>query len=208
MTLERSLWRGKALWVRQDSHGEDYVMFNNKPMFRYNAYFGIHTVHTMDLVETYGRESLPMARIVVSSLLTRLAKHRAALKKQERILKPWAENLFNRMDSLKFLSHVDPDGYPVIVPLIQCQASGSTRLAFSPLAYREELAHLTEGTRIAVFGLTLDMEDVLVRGVFRGFESFRSTTLGVIDIDWVYNSMPPKHGQIYPELEIAPVMEF
>src|SRR4030043_2169598 len=74
MTLDRSLWRGKALWTNTTTHGEDYEMFNNKPMFRYNAYFGIHTVHYMDLVERYGKESLPLARIVLGSILTKARK--------------------------------------------------------------------------------------------------------------------------------------
>ena len=208
MTLSRSLWRGKALWTHQETTGEDYTMFNNKPMFRYNAYFGIHTVHYMDLVETYGRESLPMARIIIASLLTKMAKSRARKGKPERIMKVWAEGLFNRLDSLKFLSFIDSDGFPAIVPLIQCQAADSTKLAFSPLAYSREVKSLQKGMNVAVFGLTLDMEDVLVRGVFAGFERYRNVSLGIVDIGWVYNSMPPKPGQIYPEVELSPVVNF
>jgi hypothetical protein len=30
----------------------------------------------------------------------------------------------------------------------------------------------------------------------------------VLDIDWVYNSMPPSHGQIYPEVELEAVTDF
>ncbi|HDP23810.1 MAG TPA: pyridoxamine 5'-phosphate oxidase family protein [Deltaproteobacteria bacterium] len=208
MTLSRSLWRGKALWTQEQTHGEDYEMFNLKPMFRYNAYFGIHTVHYMNLVETYGRESLPMVNIILASLLTKLAKSSACSRNQRRILKPWAEGLFNRLDSLKFLSFIGEDGFPVIIPLIQCQAGDSTRLAFSPLAYGKELSVLKKGMPAAVFGLTMDMEDVLVRGVFGGVATYRMTNLGVLDIEWVYNSMPPVQGQIYPEVELKPVMNF
>jgi len=208
MTLARNLWRGKALWTHQEKKGEDFDMFNSKPMFRYNAYFGIHTVHYMDLVETFGRESLPMGGIILSALLTKAAKAAVRTGNWKRILKPWAQALFDRLDSLKFLSYVDSDGFPVIIPLIQCQAADSTRLAFSPLAYRNELESLEKGMPAAVFGLTMDMEDVLVRGVFSGFEKRRGVRLGVVDIDWVYNSMPPKHGQIYPEVELKPVMNF
>ena len=32
--------------------------------------------------------------------------------------------------------------------------------------------------------------------------------LGTVDIEWVYNSMPPAHGQIYPEVPLEPVIEF
>ncbi|HOI05519.1 MAG TPA: pyridoxamine 5'-phosphate oxidase family protein [Deltaproteobacteria bacterium] len=208
MTMDRSLWRGKALWTHEARKGEDYAMFNNKPMFRYNSYCGIHTVHYMDLVGTYGREGLPMGRIVLSLLLTKLAKSRAKGTSEGRILKPWAEGLFNRTDTIKFLSYVDTDGFPVIVPLIQCQAPDSTRLVFSPHAYRRELDNLKPGMSAAVFGLTLDMEDVLVRGVFRGFERHRAAKLGVVDLTWVYNSMPPIPGQIYPETDLKPVVNF
>jgi len=209
MTLDRSLWRGKAFWTHQTTHGEDYEMFNNKPMFRYNAYFGIHTVHYMDLMETYGRESLPLLQIGLGSILTKAAKSAAKQEgRAERILKPWAEGLFNRLDAIKFLSYVGDDGFPVIIPLIQCQAADSTRLAFSPLAYRGELSALRQGSSTAIFGLTMDMEDVLVRGVFAGFGRHRGVTLGCVDIVWVYNSLPPKPGQIYPIQKLGAVVNF
>ncbi|MGA2525473.1 MAG: pyridoxamine 5'-phosphate oxidase family protein [Smithellaceae bacterium] len=209
MTLDRSLWRGKALWTGKTTHGEDYEMFNNKPMFRYNAYFGIHTVHYMDLVETYGRESLPLVQIGLGSILTMASKSAARQKNStQRILKPWAEGLFNRLDSIKFLSYIGEDGFPVLIPLIQCQATDSTRLAFSPLAYKDELNALRQDSSVAVFGLTLDMEDVLVRGIFTGFERHRGIMLGCVDIKWVYNPMPPKPGQIYPVQELRAVVNF
>jgi hypothetical protein len=209
MTLDRSLWRGKARWTSRATHGEDYEMFNNKPMFRYNAYFGIHTVHYMDLVETYGREALPLLRIGLGSILTMVAK--SAVQRAAgagRILKPWAEGLFNRLNSIKFICYAGEDGYPVLIPLIQCQAADSTRIAFSPLAYKDELSALQPGCNVALFGLTMEMEDVLIRGVFTGLEKHRGITLGCVDINWVYNSMPPKPGQIYPVPELRPVIDF
>ena len=208
MTLDRNLWRGKALWTHGETEGEDYEMYNQKPMFRYNAYFGIHTVHFMDLVETYGKEALPLARIVTASLATKAAKDGAKSPKADRILKPWAEGLFNRLDTLKFIGYVDQEGFPTIVPVIQCQAAGARRLAFSPLAYGDELASIKQGMQVAVFGMTMQMEDVLVRGTFLGYDRVRLQRLGVIELDWVYNSMPPTPGQIYPPVELKPVVNF
>jgi hypothetical protein len=208
MTLDRNLWRGKALWTHAETEGDDYEMYNQKPMFRYNAYFGIHTVHFMDLVETYGKEGLPLARIVLASLATKAAKDGAKSPEAERVLKPWAEGLFNRLDTLKFIGYVDEEGFPKIVPVIQCQAAGSRRLAFSPLAYRDELARIRQGTQVAVFGMTMQMEDVLVRGTFRGYDRVRFQRLGVIELEWVYNSMPPTPGQIYPPVDLKPEVNF
>jgi hypothetical protein len=35
-------------------------------MFRYNTYFGINTVHYMDLIETSESQDLPMRKIILS----------------------------------------------------------------------------------------------------------------------------------------------
>ncbi|MEW6263471.1 MAG: pyridoxamine 5'-phosphate oxidase family protein [Thermodesulfobacteriota bacterium] len=208
MTPDKRLWRGKARWTHSARQGEDFEMYNNQPMFRYNAYFGINTVHYLDLVETGGRENLPMAAIIAAAVLTRLARTGPPAE-TERILKPWAEDLFNKMGALKFLAWVDRDGFPKIVPVVQGQAWGSRGLVFSAFAYGPELSDLTPGLKVAVFGLFIDnMEDVLVRGEFAGFSRRRGLRIGRVDLDWVYNAMPPKQGQIYPVQELKPVVNF
>lgn len=208
LTLDKKMWRGKAKWTHLKKEGPEYEKYNQIPMFRYNTYFGINTVHYLDLIETAGKEKLPMARIIPAALLTKLAKGGAKSGNQDPILKPFAEELFNTMDSLKFIAYVGNDGFPVIVPLIQCQAADSRRLVFSSHAFPKELNEIPKGTQVAVFGITMNMEDVLVRGNFRGFHRIRFLRVGTIDIEWVYNSMPPAHGQIYPEVELKPIMNF
>ncbi len=54
----------------------------------------------------------------------------------------------------------------------------------------------------------MSMESVLLRGTFQGIRRKRLSRMGLIDINWVYNSMPPNHGQIYPELPLEPVTSF
>jgi hypothetical protein len=208
MTMDKRLWRGKARWTHKRQDGPEYEVYNNQPMFRYNSYFGINTVHYLDLIETSGEERLPMGRIIHATVLTRFAKSAAATGSRERILKPFAENLFNKIDTLKFLAWIGSDGIPVIIPAIQCQASDSRRLVFSTRPFREELGAIPAGTTVGVFALNLKMQSVLVRGNFSGFRSYRGIRLGVMDIAWVYNSMPPCHDQIYPEWELKPVSEF
>jgi hypothetical protein len=149
-----------------------------------------------------------MPKIILSALLTKLAKARVKTKMADRILKPFAEDLFNEMGSLKFIAYMGPDGFPVLVPVIQCQAADSRRLAFYPMAFQDELLRIPNDTTVAVFGLTMKMEDVLVRGAFRGFNRIMGLRFGTIDIEWVYNSMPPAHGQIYPEVPLEPITDF
>lgn len=208
MTLDRSLWRGLARWTRLATEGPEYEMYNTKPMFRYNAYFGVNTVHYFHLVETGERESLPLGKIITSALLTKAAKGGARSAGGEVVLTPFADALFSRLDSLKFLSYIADDGFPRIIPLLQCQSVNRRSLVFNPGAYGDELALIPARSRVAVFGLTLQMEDVLVRGVFNGYSRKRGVRLGMIDVDWVYNSLPPASGQVYPRPALAPVRHF
>jgi hypothetical protein len=208
MSLDRKMWRGKARWTHKRFEGPEYEFYNNLPMFRYNAYFGINTVHYLDPVEISGPEVLPMARIVPAAMLTRLAKGAARTGNGQRILKPFGEDLFNRMDALKFIAYLGDDGFPVLTPAIQCQACDSRRLVFSTLAYPTELRTIRPGTNLAVFCLNLKMQSVLVRGTFKGFSRLRMMPMGLIDIEWVYNSMPPCHEQIYPPVDLEPVTVF
>ena len=207
MSRERVLWRGKARWTGEATSGEDYEMYNRKPMFRYNSYFGIHTVHYLDLVEKEGKKPIPTAGVAIGSLVTLLARRFAETRPPEPILKPWAEDLFTGLGTLKFLSYVGGDGYPAIVPVVPCQAAGSGRLIFAPTVHRADLAAVPLGATVAVFGLNLQMESVLVRGRFAGYRRYLGLKAGAIDIDWVYNSMPPMQGPIYPDRPVVPVTD-
>ena len=149
-----------------------------------------------------------MPLIIVSAIFTKLTKSSVDPDQADRVLTPFAEQLFNQLDSLKFLAHIGPEGYPAIIPVIQCQAAGIRRLAFSPIAFNNELKQIHAGEQVAVFCLTMGMEDVLIRGTFQGYRRKWGLKLGTIDIEWVYNSMPPAHGQIYPPVELKAVIDF
>ena len=208
MTLDRRMWRGHARWTHLKTEGPEYESYNDLPMFRYNAYFGINTVHYLDLVDAKGPDGLPLPAIVLSALLTGAAKGAVKTGKTNRILTPFAEKLFNGLDSLKFIAWIKDDGFPEIVPILQCQAADSRRLAFSTLAYGSELSRIPAGSAVAVFGLTMKMEDVLIRGTYAGVVRRRMLSVGTVDINWVYNSMPPAQGQIYPPVPLEPVTDW
>jgi hypothetical protein len=61
---------------------------------------------------------------------------------------------------------------------------------------------------MALFCLKPTLESVLVRGKFMGWERILGVKMGRIDLDWVYNSMPPNAGQIYPQKPLTPVTIF
>lgn len=208
LTMDRKLWTGKAVWTHEKKSGSEYDMYNEKPMFRYNAYFGIHTVHYMDLVQTRGPFGLPLVRILGAMAATRLLGGKGKVAGRDHVLRPWGRAMFNRLDALKFICWIADDGFPEIAPLIQCRAVSDKRLVFSPIAFSRQLRSIKKGQPVAIFSLTMKMEDILVRGFFRGFSRKKGLSIGAVDINWVYNSMPPVSGQIYPPTKLSPVVDF
>ena len=43
---------------------------------------------------------------------------------------------------------------------------------------------------------------------FTGYRRYAGIEAGAIEIDWVYNSMPPKPGPIYPVKTLTPIETF
>jgi hypothetical protein len=208
MTLDRQMWRGKARWTHAETSGVDFDWFNNVPMFRYNAYFGIHTVHYLDLIAHTGRQALPMNAIVFSALKTMLARTFTSPRRSGEVLNPWTRSFFNKIDNLKFLAYVDQDGFPMIIPVIQAQAGGKSHLFFSTGVYSKELFAIPPGSTVAILGLALTMEDVLVRGVYEGARRRAGVSCASLLVDWVYNPMPPVPGVVYPQEELKAVSQY
>lgn len=208
MTLQKELWRGTATFSHTEKGGPEYDAYNNEPLFRYNSYFGIHTVFYLDLIAHTGRESLPMGGIVAASLATAVARAAAGTAKECRALNQWTRGVMSAMGNLKFAAYVAADGYPRIVPILQAQAAARDRILFSPLAYGDELEAIPVGACLAVFGMTLKMEDVLMRGTYAGIRRICGIRCGQLEVDWVYNSMPPVPGQVYPPTECSAVKAF
>ena len=208
MTLDKNVWRGKARFTRTAKSGKDFDFFNNTPLFRYNAYFGIHTVYYMDLVAHTGKQPLPMNGVVAAAIKTLLARTLTPSRAKKNVINPWTQGFLNKLDGLKFLGYVDKDGYPVIIPAIQAQTADREHVLFSTSVFQADLEAIQAGVPLAVFGLALTMEDVLLRGKYEGIRRFGGFRCGSVKIDWVYNPMPPVPGQVYPEVEMQTVKEF
>ena len=208
MTLDRNLWRGKTNFTHIERSGKEFDILNNTPMFRYNAYFGIHTVYYMDLVEQYGKEPLPMGSVVLGAIKTIMAKTLSAKKGENDVVNLWTRQLIDKMTNLKFLAYVAEDGYPVIIPVIQAQSFGSEHVIFSASVFGEDIKAIPRNAPVAFFCMSFDMEDVLLRGVFEGTQRIGGVRCGSASINWVYNSMPPKPDQIYPETKVEAITAF
>lgn len=208
MSMDKELWRGKASYTLSAKSGLEYEYYNNVPMFRYNAYFGVHTVYYLDLVSQTGKFPLPMNRIIFAAIQTMLARTLGRKSGKRAALNDWTRAFLNKLDNLKFLSYVGEDGFPIIIPAIQAQSLDSQHVLFSNSVYTDELESIPAGADLAVFSLALTMEDVLLRGKYLGSRRIAGVRAGVVEIEWVYNPMPPVPGQIYPPVELRTITEF
>ena len=208
MGLDRTIRRGFADYDHAEKSGKDYDFYNNLPLFRYNAYFGVHTVHYMDLVAHTGKYPLPMNKIIPAAIGTMLAKTLANKPGKFEVLNGWSKAFFDKIDNLKFLGYVNAEGYPVIIPCIQAQSLDREHILLSFGAFGDELEQILRYTPLAVFGMALSMEDVLVRGTYQGAKRIVGIKCGVVQLDWAYNPMPPVPQQIYPQVPVKTVTEF
>ena len=208
MSLDKNLWRGKAKYTHCVKEGPEYDFYNNIPMFRYNAYFGVHTVYYMDLVLHTGKSPLPMNKIILAALQTIQARMLGVKPGIKPVLNHWTRTFVDKIDNLKFLSYVGEDGYPIIIPAIQTQSLNAQKLLFSTSVYTDELMAIPKDVPLAVFSMALTMEDVLLRGKYIGIRRVGGVRVGVVEVEWVYNPMPPVPGQIYPSLGIKPITEY
>jgi hypothetical protein len=208
MSLDKNIWRGKATFMRSTKEGQEYDYFNNVPMFRYNAYFGVHTVYYLDLLSHTGKQPLQMNRIIFAAIQTILARTLGSKPGKEEVLNSWTRVFLDKLDNLKFIAWVDTDGYPAIVPAIQAQSLDRQHILFSTSVYTDELKAIPAGADVAVFSMALTMEDVLLRGKYLGMRRLAGIKVGIVEVDWVYNPMPPVPGQIYPPVKLQAVEKY
>ena len=185
--------RGNARYDHAENTGPVFDEYNNKPLFRYNCYCGFNTVHFLDLsgISDIGR--LPMGKIVAGALLSRLGAP-FCTRNEKSILTRTGKGLFSKLDGLKFIGWHNEGGQLEILPIIQAGPAGTDRVVFSRLPYGRELKAIPRGAGCAILGMNLEMQSVLAKGVL----SRSGSLLNVLDIERVYNSMPPKAGYIYP----------
>ena len=199
---------GTARWTSNATSGADYEAYNRKPMFRYNAYSGIHRVHYLDLVSVAPTQHLTVARATMGALVAGAARVGSRKAGGVHALTSWAVRHINGVRTLKFAGVVGPDGFPRIAAAVPCCALGPGRIALGSSTLGMDTAAVERGATVAVLALNLQFESVLVRGRLGGFRRTLGGRVGVVDIEEVYNSMPFKQGPIYPMPPLEAVTSF
>ena len=209
-------WTGKALHTGSAVKGEELEHFNNKPLFRYNSYFGFGAVHYEEIVDVSAGEKLPLIKIAVGSVASGCLKKSAAGRGQAGAnqaagagtageaagkaagMPPYGIRMASALTCLKFAAFVDTDGFPRIFPCMQGQAANAKTMAFSPLPYAEFARQIPQGAKTAVFLVNMSLESLLLQGRWFNTEKNGRLKNSSFEVDKVYNSMLPLTGYIYP----------
>ena len=194
MNPEKQFWYGTMLYDSSRKEGEDYVMYNNQPLYRYNSYFGINTVYYFNLQEISEGRFLPMGNII-SNAIKVMIKKGSFKQKHSEVMHPWVKKFTAALGTLKFVSFINDKGYPEIIPIIQSQSVGSNRIVIKNAPFTDRLNALVPNQKIAILAFSMSMENILLKGSFSGFNQ---SGYGYMTVERVYNSMPPVHKYIYP----------
>ena len=203
MSVDKELWRGRAVFTHTETTGPEFDIMNNKPLFRYNTYFGIGCVYYLNLLDITDKEALDMGAIIRGALLTRLRKG-GERGNENGALGHISRGLADGLSTLKFIAAEDEDGFCRLTPIVQAASSTNGRIVFTGKPYADELKKLKPGQKTAIFVMNLSLESVLTKGVYRGMQH----GLCVMDVEKVYNPLMPVPGYIYPKAPIKAVTEF
>ena len=95
----------------------------------------------------------------------------------------------------------------MIIPCFQLRAPDRSKLIFPYSQFEEDLEKLEIGAHVSTFAVIADeieLINMVIQGTFSGTKKFGGVKCGIIEIDEVYNSMPPLTGVIYPKLKTRP----
>ena len=197
---QKEWWSGKALFTHIKDTGEDFEMYNNKPLFRYNSYFGIGQVYYMDLIDYYGKQTLAMSDIVLGALAGRAVKGFVkGCNDGKKKISGLSLKLAKDIAAPKFLSYIDEDGYPIIFPVVQAVAKDEGRILIPLTACKDYISKIKPMSKAAMFYANLELSSVLFQGTYLGVEKRLGIAYGIFEIEKVYNSMVPIVGYIYPK---------
>lgn len=193
----------KFLQIKADydycsTEAEDASDFNQTDLMRYNVYMRVHKTYFNKVKAASPIRDIKLFGIVKGIVANLFGKRKYKTGKLEERLPKFGMKLFNGPIFPKFIAYLDPkDNYPVIIPCFQARAIENKTITFTLSQFKDDLRNIPEKAKVAVFVMDFELESLLVKGTLQGFSGSR----GVIDIEKVYNSMPPRQGYIYPEKE-------
>ncbi len=197
----------KADWQRCSKEGADAAEFNQQQLFRYNTYMRIATVYFNRVVAAGPIRTIGIGGLLKGALTNFFARGGLRKSDGDERLPPFGDELFSSAFTPKFVAHIDADGYPIILPIFQARSIDRKRIVYPYTQFGADLASIQPGTTLAFFAMNTELMSILVMGTMREARRSRGVKYGIVEIEQVYNSMPPLPGQIYPTLDTREKVE-
>ncbi len=194
MNLGYDYWVVKGDFTHWAYEGTDFEYYNEKPLFKNNAYLGITRVGYISIKQVIPKRKIKMKRPLLR-LLKNYMKEQKETETNEDKLPSFVKKIFRAPSNLKYIAFVDKDGYPLIIPTLHLIPTETNQLIFTPSAFKQDFTNLSPGMMVAAFALNI--EELLmyqIKGTYRGFQSYQDTDVGCINIEEIYCCMPPKAG--------------
>jgi hypothetical protein len=208
LTPDMQVLTGHADWFESKTAGPELDMYNNIPRYRYNSYNGYSPIHYLKIARLDEQYLLDVDDYKSCLLKSEKAKTLISQGQHPDAISIYTRNYFEDPLSFKVLGFVDENGYPKIIPLIQCSLSKANRVVFVQEPNSDILSNIKDNEQVAIYTITLDrMYSVLVKGSLI-WTKVNEDTVGIVEIDQVYNPMMPKAGYIYPKPKLERTQVF
>ncbi len=181
----------KGDFLKYIYEGDDYEYYNQKSLFKNNAYLSVTRVGYIAVKEAIAKRKIKFNRKLLRGIKGFMQEENTTSSPK---LPFFVEKIFRAPSNLKYIAYIDTDGYPLIVPTMHLLPAND-QLIFVPDQFEEDLTNLKPGTVIAAFAMNI--EDLLmyqIKGTFQGYQKSEDLALGLINIEEVYCLMPPKAG--------------
>jgi hypothetical protein len=188
--------------------GEDCENFSRGKMLRYMTYTNVHTCFYNKVIGSTEIRNLPLSGIIKGFIAAKLGLGGVKSKQAEEKLNDFGFEIHNQMTSAKAIAYIDTtDGFPIIIPCFQMRAPDKNKLAFPFAQFKEDLEKIPIGSHVATYCTVsdnLELMNLMINGRLTEVKKVKGIKWGIIEIDEIYNSMPPLPGVIYPAIEVRP----
>lgn len=202
VSLPFTMFQIKADFSHINTSGDEIEQFNKSADMRYSTTMNVWRVFYNKVKATSRLQKISLIKVLGAGITNSFLKLFTKKNSKTIRLDKFGQNIFGSIMNPKFLIYIDPkDQYPIILPCFQAFPLGGTQMAFRNNQFATQLNQIPKGSKIAIYGLTMDFIAQETRGTFLGFSKSKGITLGRMEIEEVYNSGPPLPGRIYPEIE-------
>jgi len=195
LTADMNAWTLKGVFEGFERTGPWFDKLSMTDMFRYNAYTGPRNaggIHVEEVARVRGMIAPPrVAELAFASLAAVGVKNRP-----EGIMPPQVTEKFSRMKAAKFVSILDPDGFPLALPALSLFPADNGTLEFGAGALRAFGAEPPAPPfKAAAAVITFDPVAYQVKGTVTEYAHRLGVRIARLRVEEVYSASPPLPGK-------------